>query len=243
MKSSKMKFSIASLVLLSSISVQANIITTDLIKDDGMIAFDTDTGKEWLKLNATKGLSIAGVKVMLKEGGKYEGFRLPTEEEIEEYLSNAYNYFVKDVAGVELVDNPIDSTPLSQKIYGQSGYGTTEEQRAGQDLTGMLGKSNSIGYSYGYYVGRNGSIEWSGFNSSNGDLEYRQDYNKNKYNSDIYESWKDDNFSVFLISDGGYTHSSLNDDYVISIQSEASSVPLTSTAIIFLSGLVFTRRN
>ena len=72
----------AALVALSFAS-HAELVSTDWkTAGDELATLDTETGIEWMDLSETDGLSINTVLSMTSAGGKFEGWRLPTEDEV-----------------------------------------------------------------------------------------------------------------------------------------------------------------
>ena len=74
--------SAVSMLFLSTSSRAEFISTNYLTENDNQIAFDTETGLEWLKLNVTSGKSISNV-MELMNNGEYEGFRFATASEVD----------------------------------------------------------------------------------------------------------------------------------------------------------------
>ena len=80
-----MKKSLVSLGLAGFIfaaSAQAAIV------DHGTYLQDTDTGKYWLKLTETRGISYNNVTAQLPRGEAFEGWRYATQAEVDELITN-----------------------------------------------------------------------------------------------------------------------------------------------------------
>lgn len=78
-------------VLLSSASAQADFIETDWNNTgDALATLDTETGIEWLDLTQTKGMSINRAEGLTGAGGIYEGWRLPTRNEVTQMMVSAF---------------------------------------------------------------------------------------------------------------------------------------------------------
>ena len=55
---------------------------------DGLLTFDSITGREWLDPVHTSNLSKLGLDDALKDGGAYAGFTHATAKEVEELVSH-----------------------------------------------------------------------------------------------------------------------------------------------------------
>lgn len=95
MKTKKIKsfvFSAALMATMTSFTSNAGIISTDWHSEgDSLSSLHQETGVEWLDLTVTKGKSISYVLEQTGKGGIYEGWRLPTLNEIATLFSYAFN--------------------------------------------------------------------------------------------------------------------------------------------------------
>lgn len=83
-----LKGSSLAIALLCSLPASAGFVHQDYKEvGDGKITLHGETGIEWLTLKETVGLSIDSVSNMLGPGSKFDGWRLPTGEEVEALLS------------------------------------------------------------------------------------------------------------------------------------------------------------
>lgn len=86
-----MKFKIAiaaSMVALSGMA-QAELIEGDLTATgDSLMAFDTDTGLEWMSLELTRNKSFDEILADLESNTSFSGYRFATQTEVEEMIFN-----------------------------------------------------------------------------------------------------------------------------------------------------------
>lgn len=83
-----LKGSYLAITLFCALPVSAGFVHQDYkIVGDEKITLHEETGMEWLTLRETFGFSIDAVTSMLEPGGKFDGWRLPTGEEVEALLS------------------------------------------------------------------------------------------------------------------------------------------------------------
>lgn len=167
---------------------------------DKAITVDTSTGLEWLKLSKTAGLSMNAVMAQLGNGGSYKGWRLPTDSEVESLMKSIF---------------PALAFNEDATTYGGSGYRNyTATWREWMGLvrytsSGPSGNSNKYYYSYGLYLGDNGTPEMSGTY-----YRVKDSFGTRTYYSNIYDDLSDVsftmdfssiNYGVFLVADGGMT--------------------------------------
>lgn len=179
-----------------SFSSQAELIQTDWkVENDNRVVFDNESGLEWLRLNETENKSINYVMSQLGEGGLYEGWSLATYDQVSGLFDYAYNNIT-----------------------------------AGRFV-------NLFGYTRSYYYGTAGSgytRYWSGgyvHNTEDDKLYYAGAWNGGGSSWSLpVETIRDVNYSnpdvgIYLVSNGGLTWSSLNDESVSSLQNV--SAPLS----------------
>ncbi|MFQ3188907.1 MAG: hypothetical protein ACI936_000027 [Paraglaciecola sp.] len=213
-----------SAITLASMSASAQLIPTDWKNaGDSLATLDESTGIEWLDLTQTVNMSIDTAESYLSS--RFEGWRLPTRSEVTQLMVNAF---------------PSQAT----RVQGASGWGitnTTTDNEA-DNFRRLFGNShiNSNGnYTYGlfkndpggdYSVLRSGAYDRKSNNyitlSSNQSITTDTSYSHVVY-------------SVYLVSDGGTTQSSLNDPSLNANNANApSSVPLPATAALLGLGLL-----
>ena len=95
MKTKKIKsllISSALVATMTSFTSHAGIISTDWHSEgDSLSSLHQETGIEWLDLTVTKGKSLKYVLEQTETGGIYDGWRLPTLDEISNLFSYAFN--------------------------------------------------------------------------------------------------------------------------------------------------------
>ena len=69
-------------LLMPVLSANAALITVDSSAGPGTAVLDTNTGKTWLKLSVTAGLTPDDVFAAMALGGRFEGFRYPAYKEL-----------------------------------------------------------------------------------------------------------------------------------------------------------------
>jgi len=122
---------IATLALLS-LTAHGGMISSDWqTAGDNKISIDTATGLEWLKITETRGYSFTTIQEQLGAGGLFEGFRLPTETEIESlwrsFFPNSTStiYHYKDMDTIEGIGTEAAlawTDALGYGYWGTPGY-------------------------------------------------------------------------------------------------------------------------
>jgi hypothetical protein len=69
-------------LLVPAFSAQAALVTVDSSAGPGTAVLDTSTGKTWLKLSVTAGLTPDEVFAAIAPGGRFESFRYPAYDEL-----------------------------------------------------------------------------------------------------------------------------------------------------------------
>jgi hypothetical protein len=197
-----MKFKHALIVtalLLSATSAQAELVETDWKNTgDALATLDTETGIEWLDLTQTDYMSINQAEGLTGEGGAFDGWRLPTRDEVTQMMVNAF------------------PSIASQMNPGGSGLVTSATTQNEADIfSALFGQTDTDSwnnYSYGMLKndpGQDFSVIYSGaldVKSTTNKVNIRSNVNlRNDYN------YKNATHGVFLVSDGGTTQSSLLD--------------------------------
>ena len=175
------------LIMVASLSAQAEMINTDYKAiNDGQAVLHVETGKEWLNLEATRGMSVNAVEAELGEGGQFAGWRLPTYTEVWELItgtmpSNAEHF----------------STDTMETFGGFSGTDKNEVSAFRSAFKTTTG--------WGFFIESDGNVGFAGSHMTKypthsyfGFGEYDLDHRSNST-------------GVFLVSDGGLTLSSIND--------------------------------
>lgn len=201
---------------LFSSFAQAELISTDWeTLGDGYSTLDTVSGKEWLDLSLTKGMSYNAVAQELGEGGLFEGWRLPTQEEVHALIDNAI---------------PDDG------VKNYDGYSTTQSTTYTTIFLDMFG--DYIGL---HERSDNDNVSFSGIYTSM-NIAYKSRYQYTKEQSDVvYYGMK---AGVFLVSDGNMTLGSRTDQNVRQYQNltDVNAPFAFGAAGLLLAGMGFRRR-
>ena len=208
-----MLFNKKTLVLLSSLLLtnvaQADLVTGDWISEgDSQVTIDTDTGVEWLKLNNTSGMSVNQVIAELGSDGDFEGWRLPTESEVQTLIETVLPQLSWNGIG--------ESTVYSSGAY--RGYADIFRSWLGTSsyvFSGDGSANRRYWYSYGNYVDSNGQVKLTGTYRYQkytwGKYDHSATMHDNYYPQDFTMDSTNSTRGVFLVSDGGVTLSSIND--------------------------------
>jgi hypothetical protein len=214
-------------LLAMSFSSSAEFISTDAYtQDDGKATLDTSTGLEWLDLSETKGRSYNEIKGQLAEGGEFEGWRLPTANEVRSLIQEFY-------------------PELPQYNWA---YKTSTGERAA-DWIGFFNTSYG-GYSFGQYLYNDTTLYTAGVQRYSSKGIWRGSVYQS-YGSRSYSTGGDQvhqNTSTFLVSDGGTTYTSKKNPSVNNVGFEGdinaapASVPVPLSALLLGAGLLGIRR-
>ena len=206
---------ITACTLFSSVA-RAELINTDWkVTGDEHSVFDTKSGKEWLSLSLTRGMTYNQVANQLGEGGQFEGWRLPTEDEVIQMISNS------------IIDDGV-------KQY--SGYSTNSSTTYTSLFLAAF--ENHIGL---HQKGSSESTTFSGIYTSM-NITYKS---RGVYTKDNAVTYYGMTAGVYLVSDGGLTLGSKVDPVLSNYRSaESVSAPLAFGAIgLMLAGIGASRRN
>lgn len=145
---------------LISTQASAAFVPTDWKSSgDGLATLDTETGLEWLDLTQTGGKSINEVKALL--GTTYEGWRMPTYEEIYQLASSMFP-IVKANPGVTIdgkySGNDLKSFSLWGQNVGSYTYGMYEREGSTY-FWGAYGTRTYFDYLYANHLDRKGVYE------------------------------------------------------------------------------------
>lgn len=214
---------VASLLLIAS-SAQAGYVATDwLIAGDSRATLHEETGVEWLKLTETTGMSVNQVIAQTGVGGTFEGWRIPTAQEMVDYWAGMF-------AGSSVVNNPQGS----ETDY--SNYSVQAQQWVA--LSGAQTTSPIRSYGIGY--GLDGDVSFFGLSRTSTITRYR--YAAYTYNEDYTNIY----MGVFLVSDGGDTLSSIENPLLNSNNANAPihnvSVPLVLGSLLLPAMFLRRRR-
>ena len=204
------------LTMTFSMSAHAEITSTDLYASgDGLVTFDSNTGLEWIDLTETSGHTIESITPLLSS--TLSGFRVATQTEVEEMLSSimpsilsptSYWAARNPVSPIVDADEALDfRTYFMNSNTSLFGAFSLDDVSADGYEAGILGSNTAYSGHIAYY-----------------DFTLMEsDYAAGKYWGTTYNSRS----SVYLVSEGGYTYSSLNDPAVKAAQA-ANSNPVPS---------------
>lgn len=248
--------SAAALLIFSNVA-SADFVRTDWkASGDGLATLHEETGIEWLRLTQTDNMSMAQVKTEIQSGGLFEGWRLPTSDEVEIMMEGMYPSYAFDEP------NYNDSV----RHYGSTTYTGSSDWRAHirdnwSEAFGILDYRKVGGYgadffwrSYGLYENDTNDPALEGELLMSGmayDKRYASASRRYNYRTYIYHEWENSVYvdeythnmhGVYLVSDGGTTLSSRLDPTLnIENPNAPVNVPLIGSAIALL-GLFGVRR-
>lgn len=208
------KIFMAGLALALSPMANAELVKTHWLEDgDNLSMLDTLTGKEFLSFTQTRDYNIDSIQSELD--GKFSGWRIANYDEIKTLLSNYITTFDFD----------------RSISYSENYNFGSEAQENMLLLRNMIGISSTFDghYASGIHYDQDGLATVSGVsNWYGGDLGF--DIGQGEHYT-----------SVWLISDGGTTYSSIQDP-TINVPQNLSSVPVPLTAGILGLTLLGLRR-
>jgi hypothetical protein len=210
----------ASLLMVTGAS-QAELVHDDFIEGDGMATVDTETGLTWLKFQVTQLHSLSTAKADTEEGGKFDGWRLATAEEVNQLWEN--------VMGEGVTTH---SSTVVNIIGGSYGVDEDEFNTFREYLGGGYWGSRGYLYSTGYFW----QDEEEGVMGKAGLLATASGWGR-LYGPEEEYPYASDNYSgIYMVKDLGGLDGNLN--------SEAANVPIGGAAIASLGllGLVGMRR-
>ena len=206
-----MKRLLTAALLTLSFASHAELVSTDWkTEGDALATLDTETGIEWIDLSETDGMSINTVLSMTSAGGKFEGWRLPTEDEVLTLFDAAFTG--------TFVTGPNTSAPKFK-----------EQILAFHELFGYT--SYNIDRAYGLYEQDNGNVVLMGVRN-NETVFFK--HSESPYSADFSKSM----YGVFLVSDGGDTISSINNPALNMMNANSPyNVPLAGSGALALLAL------
>lgn len=175
------------------------------VDGDKKATLDTDTGIEWLDITETDGKSVNYVLSQLGVGGRYEGWRLPSEVEVLNLINSHFNTSLNGSTSVQFNGaSAVDGTRWMKTKSIYDSFGVTYSR-------GSFGWSGFESYMYGKYIANDGntvktagSLSWV---DGGGSGYFKLLGGEGSYSKDWVD--RDEVYGVFLVSDGGLTFSSL----------------------------------
>ncbi|WP_281559485.1 PEP-CTERM sorting domain-containing protein [Thalassomonas sp. RHCl1] len=141
---------------LTSLTAHAGIITSDWqTAGDNKVSIDTSTGLEWLKITETRSYTFDSIQGELGQGGIFEGWRLPTEQEI----TNLWRSFFPDAPStyyhytdMDTIDGVGSAAALAwTDALGYGYWGTTGFRYS----YGLFLDDNNQSKAYGFIINNN----------------------------------------------------------------------------------------
>jgi hypothetical protein len=230
---------ISLLVLAVSLSISsvanAGFVSLDWKVDgDEQATLHEETGVEWLKLEATANKSLSYVKSELGEGGIYEGWRLPSAQEV----AGVYNY---------LWETNLDADENYSLTKQETKQGMLDIVNVNSDALGLLYASNNQNRPHvaGLFERpEDGGVNLSGLSVLGSGDSFKVSYFLNLEVSNTPD-YSYSAFGVFLVADGGATKTTQEDMSLTSnnpnstaYNANATSVPEPATMAIFGLGLI-----
>ncbi|TDF42201.1 hypothetical protein EYS14_05065 [Alteromonadaceae bacterium M269] len=233
------RFALLGAAFLFVSNAEAGFINLDWrVEGDNQAVLHEETGKEWLKLNNTDSLSIEQVRDELGAGGLFEGWRLPTAEEV----FVATSPFISTRFGNNLDESFSRTIATGTRGNGNRLYFAFENVFGRTQLNeSQAANSRRNFFSRGLFVNdvegsSLGPVLLSGlhFRIANRQADDRLTYHDN-FDGGYTETFTNSTFGVFLVSDGGAT-----------LNSVAVDVPEPDTsgiAMLGFMGLLLVSRN
>jgi hypothetical protein len=218
---------------LSATSAQAELVETDWKSTgDTLATLDTATGIEWLDLTQTDSMSINQAENLTEAGSTFDGWRLPTRDEVTQMMVNA---FPSEAALVQ-----------GSGGWGRTNATTDNEADSFRALFGYTHVSYYNHYSYGMFKNHSDhfhSVTFSGVRDS------RSDDNLSLFSNRVLATsydYTNVDYGVYLVSDGGTTLDSqldptINENNVNYVVADVSAPALLGLMSLGLFG--FTARN
>lgn len=189
--------SVLSASLMLPLGAQAGFVAVDWKSvGDGSATLHEETGKEWLDLSLTDGMSMNAVVSQLGEGGAFAGWRLPTFDEVMELVETYSTY---DFTDTTWTVSSTSATWVNRATGWINLFGITVKP---------VDSSNGITHSLGLFLDSAGVVQRGGaslrnsFGNRTGYFWGGQDMTALNVNS------ADPSYGIFLVSDGGVTLSS-----------------------------------
>lgn len=212
-----------------SFGAQAGLVEGDWkVEGDNKITLHEDTGLEWLDLTETHRMSMSNVEGASLHGdmitsGRFEGFRIPTAEEVYHFMMAVTNYDY-----VSYLPSPGETDSITLNRHSNPKH--HENYERARLLLGETRSSSSSRYVSGYHLpsthpddNASGRTSVELFGDS---FRIRMsDYSRSGYFD------KQDHSAVFLVSEGGYTLNSIRSSTVNDV-GVVGTFPLSAMAII-----------
>lgn len=231
------------LVAWTCTSAHAGLVNTDLlVEGDKKVVLHEETGIEWMGFNGTKGMSLSYVESQMLEGGQFEGWRLPTFDEVQTltaefeglanglYLCGTYNHY-------QFCSSTLYS--IRDKFESLFGFGTYMQPWYAYS-------SKSVTFTY---TNDEGTLLRAGFQTKHRSGKSPEiktylnaDASGRMYHVNIASPYQEFQEAVFIVSDGGETISSqsnpaLNANNPAAVVSAPAALGFTSLLIVGAASL------
>lgn len=209
-------------------NVNAAIINADLNElDDGLAFIDTDQGLEFVDLTQTIRHSMEYTRTLLEPGRKFEGFRIANHQEISSFMTNLEQTLSGDLRATSLYDDG---------GYMSSNNSTTDYGIVINYLKNVTGVTARLGanvlFSSGYYYDN----DTDRVMAADLFIDTSNKYNRLQYGTGDYDPNSGANGSgIWLVSGGGNTLSSRNDESLVANNPNNAAVDVPEPSTLFLS--------
>jgi hypothetical protein len=208
-----------------SATAHAGFVHTDFATEgDQRVTLHEETGIEWLKVTNTTGLSVNQVLAETSDNGQYEGWRIPSADELDAYWHAIFE-------GSSMLNNP-QGTRTSYSLYTSMA----------QDWVAFNGKQTASPIrSYGIGMATDGMYAHFGVSRTNQTTYWYA-------HGDIDANYTNVYMGVFLVSDGGASLSSMNNPSMNAnnpnapVNASANNVPIIGIGALSLLALGFRRQ-
>jgi len=232
--------SITSSIVFAAMSfgAQAGLVEADWkVEGDRKVTLHEETGLEWLDLSQTRRMSMSqvdgGLYGEMITSGVFEGFRVPTAEEVyhfmmavtnDDYISYFPNPGERASISINLNDDPKhqENYDRAKLLLGETRDSSSSNYVSGYHLPSTHPDANASGRTAIEIVGDKFRVKMS-------------DYNRSGYYNGQEHS------AVFLVSDGGYTLNSIRASTINDV-SVTHIFPLSAMAMVIGSLLLRLRK-
>lgn len=213
--------------VLASGSASAEFIQSDVyVAGDNKAVLDTDTGLEWMKLSETADTRISWYADL------DNGWRLATQSEVTQYIYNLFDVDESDFTGGK-VEGRHDITVYTDNV-----------DKDILDIMGVTFDARTLIYAQGYVQDEDtGEFAKYGIQySNNASTSFPTYLYVGEAAPTVTIGQKSIFASPFLVSSGGASYSSINDEEFKTAQAAAVPLPLMGLGALGLFALGFARK-
>lgn len=203
--------SVIASVLFFSLPASAGFVHQDhLLAGDSKVTLHEETGLNWMKLSVTSGMSINQVSSQFGAGGKFDGWRLASDLEVEAMLRAM-------MPTLTFTDNKMSGAPIYM------GNSVAQQTLNWVTWMGVTLKDNP-NYSYGlYYQEGTRTVLMSGVRQG-GESHVYDDYYSGVYSG---FNWASSYYGVFMVKAAD-----------VIAPPDVEDVPVSSAGVLFGFGLM-----